>query len=201
MFPIVKEKERNDSTSPSLPQLICYLHFTRKVILLDPADKAITPNPWELCSSDPETIASFSSWGAVNGISLQLTLVLALRLSFQSFTERYEVLRKSRTSNKNIGRADENGLSPAKKKKGTLPSCLLRNPTPCLSLPCKSNTATMLVTSSPRCGEMTSCWVFKVFSLFSHELRFSHNLLLGQASSNRLNEITSMPCYFSIEGC
>ncbi|KYO32202.1 unconventional myosin-XIX [Alligator mississippiensis] len=64
-----------------------------------------------------EVLCQLEACGIVETITISAA-GFPIRLSFQSFTERYEVLRKSRTSNKNIGRADENGLSPAKKKKG-----------------------------------------------------------------------------------
>ncbi|XP_019366654.1 PREDICTED: unconventional myosin-XIX [Gavialis gangeticus] len=64
-----------------------------------------------------EVLCQLEACGIVETITISAA-GFPIRLSFQSFTERYEVLRKSRTSKKNTGHDDENGLPPAKKKKG-----------------------------------------------------------------------------------
>ncbi|EMP37712.1 Myosin-XIX [Chelonia mydas] len=99
----------------SLERLMQILHSTTPHYI-----RCIKPNAdcKAMTFEKEEVLSQLEACGIVETISISAA-GFPIRVSFQSFTERYKVLGKSRTSNT---MPDENGFSPAKKKKGLTPT-------------------------------------------------------------------------------
>ncbi|KAG6937783.1 myosin XIX [Chelydra serpentina] len=99
----------------SLERLMQILHSTTPHYI-----RCIKPNAdcKAMTFKKEEVLSQLEACGIVETISISAA-GFPIRVSFQSFIERYKVLRKSCTSNTVL---DENGFSPAKKKRGLTPS-------------------------------------------------------------------------------